>query len=121
MILHGGFEVKKALSDDIFSLVHSKEESLPGLVEACQIVLVFISQLEVAGNDVRVVIVHNELKLLLDWFDLALELALAIVDFCQLILVPLELLLAGANLSEFIDSISELCKELLEFFFTFLN
>ena len=80
-----------------------------------------LSQLIDSCSKITVVIVHKELKLLLDRVNSALELGLAVVDFCLLVRVPLELRLVIAILSQFFDSVLKLCKILLELFLAFCD
>lgn len=80
-----------------------------------------LGQLVGARANVIVVVVQNELKLLLDGINLALQLALAVVNFRPLVKVLFELLLSLADLSQFGHSFFELGQELVKLFLRLLN
>ena len=79
------FEVSLAFSEDVLGLIHSKLEVFPLIVNVSQVSLVLLSQFKRASGNVTVVVVHDELKLLLNRVNLALQLGFAAVDLSPLV------------------------------------
>ena len=121
IVLHALLKGLLALVDDVLGLSHAESEVLPFLVDVEEQVLVILSQLELTSANIRELIVHDELELLLDWIDLALELRAAVVDLLPLVLVLLELLLVLALLGEFLHGVFQLVDKIAELTLRFLN
>jgi len=112
--LHVLFKGLLALIDDVLSLIHTESEVLPFLIDIEEHELVVLSQLELSSADIRVVVVHDELELLLDWVDLTLELSAAVVNLLPFVLVLLELIPEKARLGEFLNGVLELIDEVFK-------
>ena len=51
---------------------HANLESFPGIVDIAQVHLILISQFERASTNITIVVIHDELKFLLDRINFAL-------------------------------------------------
>jgi len=112
--LHVLFKGLLALVDDVLSLIHTESEVLPFLIDIEEHELVVLGQLELSSADIRVVVVHDELELLLDWVDFTLELRAPVVNLLPFVLVLLELIPEKARLGEFLNGVLELIDEVFK-------